>query len=633
MASIASRQSPWTSRLPGTRRTLATRPASTTIVGPVPSPVDAYLASVHAAHLPDLRGDVYDQIPELGRRPTPTPSGSACPRSTATSTRSATRARTSRSSRSRRRSPTASRSPTAAARRSTRRSTSSPPARRSTRSALGARDRPPEQRDDQRGRDRRRLAGRRRDARRALRARALGVLALRRTASWTIDEDVFRVRPRDRPPQPRDRPPAAQLGRHRDRPRPGRSTSTSASARCSVDCRDLALMAATLANGGVQPRTGERVFEPERVERVLSVMTTCGMYDAAGEWVVDVGLPAKSGVGGGMLAVLPGQLGIALYSPRLDRHGNSVRGVARLPAISRELELHFLHVASDRRSAIRDAWDVGSAPSQPPPHARRAGGAQRVRRVRARVRAARRPAVRRRRVRRARVHRARAGARGDRARHQPGAEIARSPADVRPDAGGAGGARLPAGARRPRRRARRRTGIEVFDDPDEATAWAEDQLIERHGGTLATTAPIALAEHGLAGDLRPDELGALRPLLERRSVAAGEKIVSAGDDPAGIFFIVSGQATAEVTDPDGTVHRDRGPPGRHELRQARGHLRRAARDRRPRRHGPRPVRAHPGRDARARAALAAHRDRAAAHDVHAAARCARAAGPEEAPLN
>ena len=137
-----------------------------------------------------------------------------------------------------------------------------------------------------------------------------------------------------------------------------------------VDCRDLALMAATLANGGVQPRTGERVFEPEVVERVLSVMTTCGMYDAAGEWVVDVGLPAKSGVGGGVLAVLPGQIGIALYSPRLDRHGNSVRGVAACRQISRELELHFLHVASDRRSAIRDAWDVGCGAVEPPPHAR-----------------------------------------------------------------------------------------------------------------------------------------------------------------------------------------------------------------------------------------------------------------------
>jgi glutaminase len=97
--------------------------------------------------------------------------------------------------------------------------------------------------------------------------------------------------------------------------------------------------------------------------------------------------------------------------------------------------------------------------------------------------------------------------------------------------------------------------IEVFDDLDEATAWAEDRLIERHGGTLATTDPIPLAEHGLAGDLRPDELGALRPLLERRHVGAGERIVGAGDDPAGIFFIVSGQASADLTDADGATYR------------------------------------------------------------------------------
>jgi len=97
--------------------------------------------------------------------------------------------------------------------------------------------------------------------------------------------------------------------------------------------------------------------------------------------------------------------------------------------------------------------------------------------------------------------------------------------------------------------------IPVFDDVDEATAWAEDRLIERHGGTLATTAPIPLAEHGLAGDLRPDELGALRPLLERRHVAAGERVVAAGDEPAGVFFIVSGQATADQVDEQGVPHR------------------------------------------------------------------------------
>ncbi|NED70390.1 glutaminase, partial [Streptomyces sp. SID10244] len=70
--------------------------------------------------------------------------------------------------------------------------------------------------------------------------------------------------------------------------------------------------------------TGRQVLNQEVAQRVLSVMTTCGMYDGAGDWVSSVGLPAKSGVGGGILAILPGQLGIGVYSPRLDRHGNSV---------------------------------------------------------------------------------------------------------------------------------------------------------------------------------------------------------------------------------------------------------------------------------------------------------------------
>src|SRR4051812_19284701 len=80
-----------------------------------------------------------------------------------------------------------------------------------------------------------------------------------------------------------------------------------------------------------------------------------------GEWVVAAGLPAKGGVGGGVMAGLPGQVGPAFRSPRLDRHGNSVRGVAACRQMSRELELHFLHVTSDRRSAIRASWDVGAA--------------------------------------------------------------------------------------------------------------------------------------------------------------------------------------------------------------------------------------------------------------------------------
>ncbi len=109
--------------------------------------------------------------------------------------------------------------------------------------------------------------------------------------------------------------------------------------QCSlkVTSTDLARMAATLARGGVNPQTGRRVTHPAVVKRTLSVMVTCGMYDAAGDWVSAVGMPAKSGVGGGIVAVLPGQLGIGVYSPLLDDKGNSVRGVRLCRSLSEQL--------------------------------------------------------------------------------------------------------------------------------------------------------------------------------------------------------------------------------------------------------------------------------------------------------
>ncbi|MEO9221780.1 MAG: glutaminase, partial [Mycobacteriaceae bacterium] len=130
--------------------------------------------------------------------------------------------------------------------------------------------------------------------------------------------------------------------------------------QCSlaVTCADLAMMAATLADSGMQPITGERLVSPSIVERVLGVMTTCGMYDDAGDWVTAVGLPAKCGVGGGILAVLPGQLGLAVFSPPLDRHGASVRGTQACRTVSQELGLHFMHVARPARTAIRSCHDL-----------------------------------------------------------------------------------------------------------------------------------------------------------------------------------------------------------------------------------------------------------------------------------
>lgn len=131
-----------------------------------------------------------------------------------------------------------------------------------------------------------------------------------------------------------------------------------------VTCRDLALMAATLANGGTQPLTGEEVFEIDVVERVLSVMMTSGMYDDAGAWVSSVGMPAKSGVGGGTLAVLPGQAGLAVFSPPLDGHGNSVRGLETCRRLSTDMEMHFVRAARSGRSAVRDSVEISQLPSR-----------------------------------------------------------------------------------------------------------------------------------------------------------------------------------------------------------------------------------------------------------------------------
>jgi glutaminase len=107
-----------------------------------------------------------------------------------------------------------------------------------------------------------------------------------------------------------------------------------------VTCAQLAVMGATLANGAVNPFTGERALPRERVRDLLSVMYTCGMYDAAGQWAYEVGVPAKSGVSGGILAVVPGKLGIGVFSPGLDVYGNSVRGIAVCYEIATELGVH-----------------------------------------------------------------------------------------------------------------------------------------------------------------------------------------------------------------------------------------------------------------------------------------------------
>ena len=139
--------------------------------------------------------------------------------------------------------------------------------------------------------------------------------------------------------------------------------------QCSilVTCRDLAYMAATLANGGVHPVTGVRALPAEHVERVLSVMATCGVYDFAGSWLYEVGIPAKSGVGGGVIAVLPGRFGIGVFSPRLDAKGNSLRGIEVCKRLSKDFGLNLFTPASDPGLALGRIYTGADAPSRRQP--------------------------------------------------------------------------------------------------------------------------------------------------------------------------------------------------------------------------------------------------------------------------
>lgn len=108
-----------------------------------------------------------------------------------------------------------------------------------------------------------------------------------------------------------------------------------------VSTRNLAFMGATLANGGVNPKTGKRLLNEEHVPELLAVMLTAGFYDESGVWAYTAGLPAKTGVGGGIVAVVPGEMGIAAFSPRLNEAGNSIRALNAINFISAEFGLNI----------------------------------------------------------------------------------------------------------------------------------------------------------------------------------------------------------------------------------------------------------------------------------------------------
>jgi len=113
--------------------------------------------------------------------------------------------------------------------------------------------------------------------------------------------------------------------------------------QCSIDvtCKDIANMGCVLANDGISTKTGERIVSKQICRTVKTIMSTCGLYDASGEFAVHIGIPAKSGVGGGILAAVPHKMGIGVYGPALDDKGNSIAGIQILKELSEKLDLNI----------------------------------------------------------------------------------------------------------------------------------------------------------------------------------------------------------------------------------------------------------------------------------------------------
>lgn len=315
-----------------------------------------------------------------------------------------------------------------------------------------------------------------------------------------------------------------------------------------VTCRDLSLMAATLANSGTHPHTGAQVLGIDAVERVLSVMMTSGMYDDAGDWVSSVGMPAKSGVGGGTIAVLPGQAGLAVFSPPLDEHGSSVRGVATCRRLSRDTDMHFVRAARAGRSVIGATYPVTAAPSPIRrteeataalrEHGERAvvielvgdllfaGTESMIREISAlpdeveiivldvrRVDEISRVALDmlRRTVRRL--------AETDRAM------VLVDPDDVFDGVFTAG-------------------QVPSFDTLGTAVAHCEDELLAHHAADLPTPAVVPVSQSPVLAALQPQDVAALAARMEPRSYTDGEVVRRIGQRFSGIYFILSGRITS-----------------------------------------------------------------------------------------
>ncbi len=327
--------------------------------------------------------------------------------------------------------------------------------------------------------------------------------------------------------------------------------------QCSilVTARDLAVMAATLANNGVNPITGEQVMKPYAVARTLSIMTSSGMYDYAGEWVYRVGMPAKSGVGGGIVAALPAQLGLGTFSPPLDSHGNSVRGLKICEELSTHFGLHMLNRSGDVRTSIIADYDVGGIASR---RSRKPRDQQILEEHHEEIRVielvgaltfatldyvSRRVGEKESQIL---IIDFRRVASITQAGGLLLAEILRSvtPRGATAILAGIEPASLISAIIRPL--IAEVAGVREFSLLDEAIEWAEDQVIFRYGGFVAATNGAHLKEQALLAGLTDQELADLTKLGTARSFLAGQRIISAGEPGSSLFFLQSGMVSVKL---------------------------------------------------------------------------------------
>jgi glutaminase len=329
--------------------------------------------------------------------------------------------------------------------------------------------------------------------------------------------------------------------------------------QCSilVTARDLAIMAATLANGGVNPLTGQRVLSPYVVARTLSVMTSSGMYDFAGEWMYRVGIPAKSGVGGGILAALPSQIGLGTFSPRLDEYGNSVRGVLVCEELSKAFGLHLLNRSGDVRASVVANYTTGRMASRRmrQPHEQTILGAHpdeiRVLELAGALTFASMDYICRQvdlacvqpmflvidlgRV--STISQAAATLLGELSADLASCQVTTIFSGILADSPLAV---LIKSHMKSTERAR------WFATLDRSIEWAEDQVIYRHGGFTDLEDCADLSKQALLAHLGPDEIDKLAKFAAPRVFKTGERVICAGEPAASVFFLQSGMVSAKL---------------------------------------------------------------------------------------